>query len=104
MGKIKKALKWAFKRYGLDALSAMALGLFASLIIGLILSQISRIPFLSFIGEFANILSASSPIVGSAIGVAVAYGLKSKPLVVFHLQQQVPLAIPLCQQAPWVAL
>jgi uncharacterized membrane protein len=83
LGKIKKALKWAFKRYGLDALSAMALGLFASLIIGLILSQISRIPFLSFIGEFANILSASSPIVGSAIGVAVAYGLKSKPLVVF---------------------
>ena len=36
MEKFKAILKKGFKRYGLDALSAMALGLFASLIIGLI--------------------------------------------------------------------
>lgn len=75
--------KKAFKRYFLDALSAMALGLFASLIIGLILSQLSKIPGLEFIKEFAEIVSAKSPVVGSAIGTAIAYGLKTSPLVIF---------------------
>ncbi|MCY6369192.1 hypothetical protein [Clostridium ganghwense] len=42
MEKFKLALKRGFKRYALDALSAMALGLFSSLIIGLILSQLSK--------------------------------------------------------------
>lgn len=71
------------KRYFIDALGAMALGLFASLIIGLILSQLSAIPGLSFLGKFAEVLSATSPVVGGAIGAAVAWGLKAKPLVVF---------------------
>ncbi|HZJ82821.1 MAG TPA: PTS sugar transporter subunit IIC [Clostridia bacterium] len=83
MNTIKKGLKKGLKRYGLDAFSAMALGLFSSLIIGLILSQISRIPGLGFINEFAEILSAQSPVVGAAIGVAVAWGLKADPLVLF---------------------
>jgi uncharacterized membrane protein len=83
MNNIKSLLKKAFKRYLLDALSAMALGLFASLIIGLILSQISKIPGLLFVKEFADIVSASSPVVGSAIGVAIAYGLKASPLTMF---------------------
>lgn len=61
----------------------MALGLFSSLIIGLILSQLSQIPGLKFLADFADVLSASSPVVGAAIGVAVAYGLGAKPLVVF---------------------
>lgn len=83
MDRVKGYLKKGLKRYGLDAFSAMALGLFSSLIIGLILSQISRIPGLGFIKEFSDILSAQSPIVGAAIGVAVAHGLKAKPLVLF---------------------
>ncbi len=83
MKKSDSILKRAFKRYFLDALSAMALGLFASLIIGLILSQISKIPGLSFIQEFSQIISAKSPVVGSAIGVAIAYGLKTSPLTMF---------------------
>lgn len=64
-------------------MSAMALGLFSSLIIGLIISQLAQIPGLSFLAPFAEVLSASSPVVGAAIGVAVAYGLRSKPLVMF---------------------
>ena len=72
-----------YKRYLLDALTAMGQGLFASLIIGLILSQLGQIPFLSFLADFASVLDASSPVVGAAIGVAVAYGLKTKPLVIF---------------------
>lgn len=72
-----------FQRYFIQAMSSMALGLFASLIIGLILSQLSGIPGLSFLKDFADMISASSPVVGAAIGVAVAYGLKVKPLAIF---------------------
>lgn len=77
------AIKRLLRRYFIDAMGAMALGLFASLIIGLIISQLAKIPFLSFLQFIADMLSASSPVVGAAIGVAVAYGLKAKPLAVF---------------------
>lgn len=76
-------LKSFFKRYFIDAMSAMALGLFSSLIIGLILSQLSKAPFLAFLAPFAEIVSANSPVVGAAIGAAIAWGLGVKPLVVF---------------------
>lgn len=72
-----------FQRYFADAMSSMALGLFSSLIIGLILSQFARIPVLQFLQPFAQMVSASSPVVGAAIGVAIAYAMKVKPLVVF---------------------
>ncbi len=81
--KYSTGAKAFFKRYFVDAMSYMALGLFSSLIIGLIISQLSAIAFLSFLSRFKELLSASSPVVGSAIGVAIAYGLKSKPLVIF---------------------
>lgn len=64
-------------------MSFMALGLFSSLIVGLIISQLSKIPHLEILSEFTDVLSASSPVVGGAIGAAIAYGLKSKPLVIF---------------------
>lgn len=76
-------LKWAGNRYFIRAMSSMALGLFSSLIIGLILSQLSKLPFLSWLTPFAEVVSASSPVVGSTIGVAVAHGLGAKPLVIF---------------------
>ena len=72
-----------FKRYFIDAMSYMALGLFSSLIIGLILSQLSAIPGLQFLKAYADMVSAKSPVVGAAIGVAIAYGMKGKPLVLF---------------------
>ena len=71
------------KRYFIDALSSMALGLFSSLIIGLILSQLGKIPYMGFLAEYAEVLSASSPVVGAAIGVAIAYGLGVCPLAIF---------------------
>lgn len=79
MSIIKKYLR----RYFVDAMSFMALGLFSSLIVGLIISQLAKIPQLSVLSSFAGVLSASSPVVGGAIGAAIAYGLKSKPLVIF---------------------
>lgn len=81
--KLFTVVKKFAKRYFVDAMSAMALGLFSSLIIGLILSQISKIPYMGFLAQFGEIVSASSPVVGGAIGAAIAWGLKAKPLVVF---------------------
>jgi len=71
-----------FKRYFTDAMSAMALGLFSTLIIGLILEQIGRIPGLSKIVEFAAV-AKSNYVVGGAIGMAIAWSLKAPPLVMF---------------------
>lgn len=76
-------IKRLLKRYFVDAMSAMALGLFSSLIIGLILSQLGKISFLSFLLPLSEVVAASSPVVGAAIGGAIAYGLSAKPLVVF---------------------
>lgn len=99
------------RRYFIDAMGAMALGLFASLVIGLIMSQIIGLIWpkvagavtaerfaacvslltageaqgLEFLEAFKYLIGASSPVVGAAIGVAVAWGLGSKPLVVFSL-------------------
>ena len=80
---MKTWLKKAYQRYIIEALSAMGLGLFSSLIIGLILSQLSQISFLGFLAPYGAVVSASSPVVGAAIGVAIGYGLRVKPLAVF---------------------
>lgn len=70
-----------FDKYIVNALSHMALGLFCSLILGLILGQIAKIPGLDFLSFIAEALSASSPLVGACIGLAVAYGMGDAPLV-----------------------
>ncbi len=72
----------AAKRYGLDALSAMALGLFSTLIIGLILEHYGQIPGLEVLKQIAAV-AQSKPVVGAGIGVAVAWGLKVVPLAMF---------------------
>lgn len=83
MQKFWQVLKKYLNRYFIKAMSAMALGLFSSLIIGLILSQLSQIPVLSWLTDFADVMAATSYVVGAAIGVAIAWGLESKPLVMF---------------------
>jgi uncharacterized membrane protein len=82
------------KRYFIDAMSYMALGLFASLLIGTIIGALADIPFLNFLKEELIInnvvykdgiigIIKSSYTYGAAIGVAMAYGLKKDPLVIF---------------------
>ncbi len=71
------------RRYFIDATSAMALGLFSSLIIGLIISQMAKLPPLGFLKGLTGVLGASSPVVGAAIGAAIAYGLKCDAMVMF---------------------
>ena len=76
--KIKKYLHWYF----IDAMSAMAQGLFASLLIGTIISTLGTqlsIPVLDEIGGYAK--SAAGP----AMAVAIGYALQAPPLVLFSL-------------------
>ncbi|WP_029323829.1 PTS transporter subunit IIC [Butyrivibrio sp. AE3004] len=70
------------KRYGIEALSAMAQGLFASLLIGTILNTIGTqlgLAWLSEIGKYASSMS------GAAMAVAIGYALQAPPLVLFSL-------------------
>ncbi|WP_373894984.1 PTS transporter subunit IIC [Virgibacillus natechei] len=79
----RKGVTLSIREYLITALSYMALGLFSSLIIGLIIKTIGeQVEFLSFfieMGEFAM----DTTVMGGAIGVAIAYGLKAPPLVLF---------------------
>jgi len=76
----RKGVELSIKTYAITALSYMALGLFASLIIGLIIRTAGEqfdIEMLITVGQTAMDL------MGPAIGVAIAYGLKAPPLVLF---------------------
>lgn len=74
-------MKKFFKKYLVDAMSHMAMGLFCSLILGLIISQIARIPGLGFLDFIAEALSSTSPLTGACIGLAMASGLTCAPLI-----------------------
>ena len=74
-------IRQLFRKYVVKALSHMAQGLFCSLILGLIIGQIAKIPGLDFLNFISEALSASSPLVGACIGLAIAYGLSCAPLV-----------------------
>ena len=84
---IEKKSRWeTVKSYGhryfVDAMSAMAQGLFASLLIGTIISTIGtqlNLPLLTEIGNFAKSMA------GPAMAVAIGYALNTPPLVLFSL-------------------
>jgi uncharacterized membrane protein len=74
--RFKTGIKRAYKRYVLDAMGAMGVGLLASLVIGLILSQLSKIPGLGFLAEYSKMVASTNPVVGATVGVAIAAALK----------------------------
>lgn len=74
----KSWLSRFFQTYFIDAFTGMALGLFVTLIAGLIISQIGQwlgIPALMNVGKLASVL------MGAGIGVGIAYYLKAPTLV-----------------------
>lgn len=76
-----KAIKRLLKEIFIDGLSGMASGLFATLIIGTIISQIGVV-IKGDIGNFLNMIGkVASALTGAGIGVGVATRLKSSPLV-----------------------
>ncbi len=68
------------KKYFIDAMGAMAQGLFASLLIGTILKALGMIPYLSVL---ADIGGYAQSVAGPAMAVAIALSMKADPLVVF---------------------
>ena len=77
----KKDVKISSKKYFVDALGAMALGMFSTLITGSILNMIGQQLNLKFLTEV--IWPIARDVTGAGIGVAIAYSLKAPPLVLF---------------------
>ena len=78
----RKDIEISLKRYFIDALGAMAQGLFCSLLIGTIINTIGQqagIPYLETIGGFATAMA------GPAMACAIGHALKCPPLVLFSL-------------------
>ncbi|MYL43283.1 PTS transporter subunit IIC [Virgibacillus salexigens] len=84
-----KGVSLSGRTYFITALGYMALGLFSSLIIGLIIKTIGEQIIINFSPSIAQTLiemgsfAMDTKIMGGAIGVAIAYGLKAPPLVLF---------------------
>ena len=75
-------MRYPCERYGIDALGAMAQGLFCSLLIGTILNTLGSqtgVAMFSTVGGYAKAMS------GPAMAVAIGYALKCPPLVLFSL-------------------
>ena len=77
---MKAVLKKYAKRYFIDALGAMALGLFASLLIGTIFNALGMIPGLEILTKIGK---GAQGVAGPAMAVAIAVSLKASPLVVY---------------------
>lgn len=86
----KKDIEISLKRYGIDALGAMAQGLFCSLLIGTILNTVGsqfNIPFLTAEVGATGLTAGSLAMAmsGVAMAVAIGYALHCPPLVLFSL-------------------
>lgn len=76
----RKQINFTFQTYFIDALGAMAFGLFASLLIGTIFSTLGD---KTHIAIFATIAEYAKGATGAALGVSIAYALKAPQLVLF---------------------
>ena len=78
----RKNIEFSARRYGVDAMSAMAQGLFCSLLIGTIIKTLGQqlhVSLLVDIGQYAFAMS------GPAMAIAIGYALKADPMVLFSL-------------------
>lgn len=87
MEKIKAFLKRkniiiSAKRYGIDALGAMAQGLFASLLIGTIISTIGEQAGIQLLVDIGGYAKAAT---GPAMAISIGFALQCPPLVLFSL-------------------
>ncbi len=87
MGKIqafmnRKNVLFSAKRYGIDAMGAMAQGLFASLLIGTIIKTLGQQLNISFLVDAGNFAQAVS---GPAMAVSIGAALSAPQLVLYSL-------------------
>ena len=78
--KLSQIVKQYAHRYFIKAMGAMALGLFASLLIGTIFDTVGTYTGLPFLNTIATYAKSAT---GMAIGVAIAHALGAHPLVMF---------------------
>ena len=78
----RKDVEFSAKRYGIDALGAMAQGLFASLLIGTIIETFGKQLGIDILIQIAAYAKGAT---GPAMAVAIGYALKCPPLVLFAL-------------------
>ena len=86
----RKDIEISLRRYGIDALGAMAQGLFCTLLVGTILKTIGEQFGLAFliteIGETGfSIATFASAMVGPGMAVAIGYALHAPAMVLFSL-------------------
>ena len=89
----RKDIEISLRRYGVQALGAMAQGLFCSLLIGTILNTLGAQLHLPFLTETVATVGGieytvgglASAMSGPAMAIAIGYALKSPPLVLFSL-------------------
>ena len=78
----RKNIEISAKRYGIDALGAMAQGLFCSLLIGTIIKTLGQQLSISYLVDIGTYAMA---VAGPAMAVAIGYALKADPMVLFSL-------------------
>ena len=76
----RKGVTLSPKVYFIDAMSSLALGLFASLLIGTIFGTLAKYVAWDSIALMADFAKKAT---GAVLGIAVAYALKAPPLVLF---------------------
>ena len=87
----RKNIVFSAKRYGIDALGAMAQGLFCSLLIGTILNTLGSQFHIGFLtAQIAEkvpytVGGLTSFMSGPAMAIAIGYALQAPPLVLFSL-------------------
>ena len=78
---LKKDIQISAKRYFIDAMGAMAYGLFATLLVGTILKTIGDEFDVSFLSDI--VWPFANQATGPAIALAIAYSLRAPQLVLF---------------------
>ena len=89
----RKDIEISLKRYGIDALGAMAQGLFCSLLIGTIINTFGAQLNIGFLmqtvatvgGVNYTVGGMASAMSGPAMAIAIGYALKCPPLVLFSM-------------------
>lgn len=90
----RKNIEISAKRYGIDALSAMAQGLFCSLLIGTIINTLGTQFHIGFLTNPVWVVNETTSytvgglavaMTGPAMAIAIGYALKCPPLVLFSL-------------------
>ena len=93
----RKNIVFTLQRYGIDALGAMAQGLFCTLLVGTILNTLGQQLGIGFLNEILVTVGKgegamhytsgglASAMVGPGIAIAIGYALQCPPLVLFSL-------------------